>query len=77
MAVNNPEAVTPSLKRNWNTTFKPTISFTHQHVTITDLDPFILSLAAMQKFTNSETSGGQDVLAGHVFIDRISTVCCS
>jgi hypothetical protein len=30
----------------------------------------------MQKLTKSETSGGQDVLAGHVFIDRISTVCC-
>jgi hypothetical protein len=55
--------------------FKPTITFTHQHVTITDPNPFILSLAAMQKFTKSETSGGQDVSAGHVVIDRISTIC--
>jgi hypothetical protein len=52
------------------------ITITHQHVTITDPDPFILSLAAMQKFTKSETFGGQDVLAGHIFIDKISTVCC-
>jgi hypothetical protein len=46
------------------------------NVTITNLDFFILSFAAIQKFTKSERSGGQDVLAGHVFIDRISTVWC-